>query len=112
MINKVTLLGHLGSDPEIRTTESDKKVVNLSLATTERWTDDTGTKKESTQWHNIVFWGKQAEIVAQYTKKGDRFYCEGRIEYRDYTDKEGLKRKVTDIIGSEFRLIQNKPSQG
>jgi len=108
MKNSVCLMGNIGSDPIMRTTESGKKVCNISLATTERWTNEKGEKVEKTQWHHLVIWGKQAEIAAEYIHKGDKLAVDGRIEYREFKDKDDHTRQVTDIVVTEFYFLTPK----
>lgn len=108
MKNSVTLIGHVGEAPVIRTTEGGKKVANFSLATNEKWTDDQNVKHDRTQWHRCVVWGRPAEIIEQYVLKGDKLGIDGRIEYREFTDKENVKRYATDIVVSEFYFLQPK----
>jgi len=88
-VNKAILLGRLGKDPELRYTPSGKAVASFSLATSERWTGQDGQKNESTTWHNIVAWGKQAELIKEYLRKGREVYIEGRIDNRSYEKKDG-----------------------
>lgn len=108
MKNKVYLIGRVGSDPEIRTTDSGTKVCNLSLATTETWKDKKGEKQTDTQWHSLTIWDKAGEIAAQYVKKGDLFAVEGKIMYDSYTDKDNVKRYTTKIVVDELTLLPNK----
>lgn len=110
MKNSVTLIGNVGSDPIMRSTESNKKVCNLSLATSEKWRDEQNVLHEKTQWHHLVIWGKQAETAATYIQKGNRLAIDGRIEYREFTDKEGNKRYSTDIVVTDFYLLTPKAS--
>lgn len=110
MKNSVTLIGNVGSDPIMRQTESQKKVCNISLATSEKWKDEQNVVHEKTQWHHLVIWGKQAEVAQEYIKKGHKLAIDGRIEYREFTDKEGQKRYSTDIVVSDFYLITPKAS--
>jgi single-strand DNA-binding protein len=104
-VNKAILVGNLGRDPEVRFTPSGRAVANFTLATTERWTDPDGNKKEHTEWHTIVVWGKQAETCGQYLSKGRQVYVEGKIRSREYEDKEGHKRKVTEVIADNVRFL-------
>lgn len=98
-LNKALLIGRLGKDPELRHIPNGNAVANFSVATFEKWTDkDTGEKKEKTVWHNIVVWGKLAEICHQYLKKGSLVYLEGRIENRSYDDKDGNKKYISEIV--------------
>lgn len=105
MVNKAILIGNLGRDPEVRFTASGRAVANFTVATSERWTDQDGNKKEHTEWHNIVVWGKQAETCGQYLSKGRQVFIEGTIRRRDYEDKEGNKRYVTEIIARDVRFL-------
>src|SRR4051812_39891070 len=96
-LNRATLIGNLGSDPEVRSTSNGGKVANFSIATTRQWTGQAGDKQEKTEWHRIVAWdnakgAKLASLIEQYVKKGDKLYVDGRIEYREWTDKENQKR--------------------
>jgi len=104
-VNKAILIGNLGKDPELKFTQSGKAVVNFSLATSERWSDQSGEKKESTTWHNIVAWGKQAEVMNEYLKKGSQVYIEGRIDNRSYDDKEGNKKYISEVVVQSFQFI-------
>jgi len=108
MKNHVSLIGTLGADPELKNLEGGKKVATLRVATSAKWQRENGEKVEKTEWHNVVLWGRSAEIAEQYLKKGGKVGIEGRIEYREYTDKDGIKRKVTDIVGDEFFLLTPK----
>jgi single-strand DNA-binding protein len=105
MVNKAIIVGNLGKDPEVRFTPSGRAVAKFSVATTERWTDQQGQKQEKTEWHNIVVWGKQAEICGQYLAKGRQVYIEGRITNRSYDDKDGNKRYITEIIAQNVRFL-------
>jgi single-strand DNA-binding protein len=117
-LNKVTLIGNLGNDPEIRTTSSGSKVANFSLATTRQWNSASGEKQEKTEWHKCIAWntgGKGtglADIIERYVKKGDKLYVEGRIEYRQYEDKEKQTRYVTEINVREILLLGGKGGGG
>ena len=92
-VNKVILVGNLGRDAELRYTPGGAAIAKFSLATTEKWTDKSGSPQERTEWHNIDLWGKQAETLAEYLTKGKQVYVEGRLQSDEYTDKEGIKRK-------------------
>ena len=96
-VNKAILIGNLGRDPELRYTQSGQAVVNFSIATSENWTDKNGEKQERTEWHRIVVWGKTGENCAQYLSKGRTVYVEGRIQTREWEDREGQKRTTTEI---------------
>ena len=103
-VNKVILLGNIGKDPEVRETKSGK-VANLVLATSERYTDKSGQKQENTEWHNLVVFGKLADVVAKYVKKGDKLYVEGSITTRKWEDKEGNTRYNTDIKVRDLTML-------
>jgi len=104
-VNKVILVGRLGKDPETRYTTSGQAVCNFSLATDETYKDRAGERQKRTEWHRIVVWGKQAEIAQQYLHKGSLIYLEGRIQTRQWDDKEGQKRTSTEIVASNFRML-------
>ena len=97
-VNKVILVGFVGDDPRVTDLKSGSQVANISLATSERWTDKVGEKQERTEWHRLVAWGKTAELFDQYVKKGSQIYVEGRLETREWTDKEGNKRFTTETV--------------
>ena len=101
-VNKVTLIGNVGKDPEIRYTQSGEPIANFSLATSESWTDKSGQKQEKTEWHRVEVFGKTAQVVRDYVTKGKPLYVEGSIKYDEYTDKDGIKRNVTKIRVSGF----------
>ena len=103
--NKVILVGNLGRDAELRYTPGGAAVAKFSLATTETWNDKSGQKQERTEWHNIDIWGKQAETLTEYLRKGKQVYVEGRLQTDEYTDKEGIKRKSTKIRGDRIVLL-------
>jgi single-strand DNA-binding protein len=111
-LNKVTLIGHLGKDPELKYTQGQKPYARFSLATTERFVDANGEKRENTQWHNCVVWGKQAETVDRFLKKGKQIYLEGKIEYRKYDDKTGQTRYTTDIRVDRFLFLGGPGGSG
>lgn len=106
-LNKVMLIGNLGKDPEIRVNQSSgKKVVSFSLATSRRYRDNNGEQKEDTQWHNIVGWGKIADVVEQLgIRKGMSLYVEGRLTNRSWTDQNGQKRYVTEVALDTFQIL-------
>ena len=108
--NKVQLIGNLGKNPEIRTTESGKKLVKFSVATNEIYTNVTGEKVKETQWHNLVAWGKLADIAEKYLNKGSEVAIEGKLISRDYTDKEGNKKYVTEIQVNALLILGSKAS--
>jgi single-strand DNA-binding protein len=107
-VNKAILLGYLGGDPEIRYTPGGDQVTTFTLATTERWRDKSGANQEKTSWHRVTAWQRQAEIAGEYLKKGSPVYIEGRINYREYTDKEGIKKWSTDIVVEKLQLLGKK----
>lgn len=108
-LNKVILIGHLGRDPEIKTTQSGRKVANFSLATSEKWTSkETGQRTEKTEWHKIVAWGKIAEIIEKYLHKGDAIYIEGKLQTRSWDDNDGQKRYATEIFMDELKMLGSK----
>ena len=105
-VNKVILLGRLGRDPELRTTTGGNSVCNFSVATSENWKDkNTGEKQERTEWHNIVAWGKLAEICAEYLSKGSQAYIEGKFQTTKYTDKENVERYKTEVVASTVQFV-------
>ena len=104
-VNKVILLGNLGRDPETRYTTGGDAVTNLNIATSEQWKDKSGEKQERTEWHRVVLFGRQAEIAAEYLKKGRSVYIEGRLQTRKYTDKEGVEKYSTEIVADRMQLI-------
>jgi len=104
-VNKVILLGNLGADPEVRYTQGGQAVTELRMATSEQWTDKDGQRQERTEWHAVSVWGKTAELCGQYLAKGRKVYVEGRLESREYTDKEGIKRKVWEIRADKVTFL-------
>lgn len=109
-VNKVTLIGNVGAAPETRSTGSGDTVCTIRMATSESWTDKaSGEKKELTEWHRVVFYRKQAELVKQLVKKGTQLYVEGRLKTRKWTDKEGVERFTTEIEAAEFQLLGSRP---
>jgi single-strand DNA-binding protein len=104
-VNKVILLGNLGRDPETRYTTGGDAVTNLNIATSETWKDKSGEKQERTDWHRVVLFGRQAEIAGEYLKKGRSVYIEGRLQTRKYTDKDGVEKYSTEIVGDRMQLI-------
>lgn len=113
MVNKVMLVGNLGRDPEMRALPSGQQVANFSLATSRRYKDRDGNRKDETEWHNIVVYGKQAEIAGQYLTKGKMVFVEGRIQTRSWDDKEsGKKQYKTEIICDNFQMLGSKGDGG
>ncbi|MBI1732317.1 MAG: single-stranded DNA-binding protein [Gammaproteobacteria bacterium] len=108
-VNKVILIGNLGNDPEVRYTAGGSAVANVSLATTESWRDkESGEQQEKTEWHRIVFFGRLAEIVAEYLKKGSQIYVEGRLQTRKWQDKEGNDKYTTEIVANEMQMLGSR----
>ncbi len=108
-VNKVILVGNLGKDPETRYSPDGGAICNLNIATTESWKDKaTGEKKEATEWHRVVFYSRLAEIAGEYLKKGRSVYIEGRLKTRKWTDKEGVEKYTTEIIGSELQMLGSR----
>ena len=104
-VNKVILVGNLGRDAELRYTPGGAAVATLNMATTEVWNDKAGQKQEKTEWHRVVLWGKQAETLAEYLTKGKQIYVEGRLQTRQWDDKDGNKRYTTEIRGDRIVLL-------
>src|SRR6266446_1792026 len=104
-VNKALLIGNLGKDPEVRFTASGRAVARFPVATSEVWNDAEGQRQERTEWHNVVVWGKQAETCGQYLAKGRQVYVEGSIRTRQYDDKEGNRRYITEIIAQRVQFL-------
>lgn len=112
-VNKAIVLGNLGKDPEIRYTAGGQPVANFTVATNERWTDkSSGQAQERTEWHRIVVWGKQAEHCGQFLKKGRSVYVEGRLQTREWTNKEGQKQYSTEIVANQVVFLGGRDSGG
>jgi single-strand DNA-binding protein len=115
-LNRATLIGNLGADPEVRSTSNGGRVATLSLATSRQWKSASGEKQEKTEWHRVIFWNNKganlADIAERYCKKGDKVYVEGSIEYRTWQDKEGQTRYTTEINGRELILLSGKGDGG
>lgn len=112
-INKVILIGNLGADPEVRFTPSGQAVANFRIATSESWTDKgSGQKQERTEWHRIVVWGKLAELCGEYLKKGRQCYVEGRLQTREWTDKEGKKNYTTEVVAQTVQFLGGPGGRG
>ena len=103
-VNKVVLIGRLTKDPEVRNTPSGQSVASLSLATNRVWKDKNGQKQEQTEFHNVVLWGRLAEIAGQYLTKGQEAYFEGRLQTRKFTGKDGVERRTTEIVAENMQL--------
>jgi single-strand DNA-binding protein len=106
--NSVRLIGNLGAAPEVKNLEKGNKVAKLSLATNETYTNQKGEKVTETQWHNLVVWGKTAEIAEKYLTKGSEVAIEGKLTSRSYTDKEGVKKYITEIVVNDFLMLDKK----
>ena len=111
-LNKVTLIGRLGQDPEIRYTQSGSAVANATIATNDYWTDKQGEKQERTEWHSLVLWGKLADLAQSYLKKGSQVYVEGKLQKRKWEDKEGNERWTTEIVANQMQMLGERMSQG
>lgn len=112
-LNKVILIGNLGRDPETRYAPSGDAICNITLATTETWKDkNTGERRDATEWHRVVFFGRLAEIAAQYLRKGSQIYVEGRLQTRKWQDKEGQDRYTTEIRADEMKMLGSRAGQG
>lgn len=110
-LNKMSIIGNLGKDPETRYTPSGSQTTLITVATTNAWTDKTsGEKKEETEWHHVVFYGRLAEIASQYLKKGKSVFVEGRLKTRKYVDKSNVDRYITEIIASDLQMLGTRPA--
>ena len=111
-LNKVTLIGNLGADPEVRSTSNGSRVATLSLATSRQWKNQSGEKQEKTEWHRVILWNNKgsglADIAEKYCKKGDKVYVEGSIEYRSWQDREGQTRYTTEITARELIMLSGR----
>jgi len=108
-LNKAMLIGNLGRDPEIRYTPDGSPVASFSIATSEVWTDKNGTRQERTEWHNIVAWNRLADLSKRYLVKGRQVYVEGRIRTREWDDRDGNKRRTTEIVATQMVLLGRAP---
>ncbi|HEY2824265.1 MAG TPA: single-stranded DNA-binding protein [Gemmatimonadales bacterium] len=115
-LNKVMLIGNLGADPEVRSTANGSRVATLSVATSRQWNNQAGEKQEKTEWHRVVLWNSKgsqlADIAEKYLKKGDKVYIEGRVEYRQWDDREGKTRYTTEINARELVMLSAKSGRG
>ena len=111
-VNKVILIGNLGADPEVRFTPGGQAVANFRIATNESWTDKQGAKQERTEWHRIVVWGKLAELCGEYLKKGRQAYVEGRLQTREWTDKENKKNYTTEVVAQSVQFLGGRAEGG
>ncbi len=108
MVNKAIIVGRLGRDPEMRRTSTGTPVASFSVATDEKWTGQDGSKQSKTEWHNVVAWSRLAEICEQYLKKGKLVYIEGRLQTREWDDREGNKRRTTEIVASNMQMLSSR----
>lgn len=106
--NKVSLIGNLGTNPEVKVFDSGKKKVRLSLATSDKYQNGNGEKVEQTEWHNLIAWGKLADIAEKYLQKGSELAVEGKLTYKSYEDKNGEKKYFTEILVNEFIMLGKK----
>jgi single-strand DNA-binding protein len=111
-LNKVMLIGNLGKDPELRYTASGSAVASFSIATTEKFKGKSGDWEEKTEWHNIVLWGRQAEIAGEYLSKGKTVYIEGRLQTRKWQDRDGRDRYTTEIVGERMQMLSGRGEGG
>jgi len=111
-VNKAIVIGNLGKDPEVRFTPGGQAVANFSVATNESWKDKNGQTQERTEWHRIVVWGKLAELCGEYLKKGRSAYVEGRLQTREWTDKEGKKNYTTEIVANQVVFLGGRDGMG
>lgn len=111
-VNKVILIGRLGKDPDLKYTSGGSAVANFTLATNRSWKGQDDQKQEETTWHNIVVWGRQAEVIKEYLAKGRQVYLEGRIANRSYDDKEGNKRYISEVVVEQFRFLGDRGDTG
>jgi len=112
VVNKAILIGNLGKDPEMSYTPSGVAVTKVSLATTKKWTSGSGEKREQTEWHNLVFWRRSAEVANEYLRKGSRIFVEGEITYRTWEGNDGQKRYATDIVVNNFQMLSPRGEGG
>ena len=108
MKNRVQLIGHLGKDPEVKAIDNGNKMARFTMATNETYQNNKGEKVTDTQWHNVVAWGKTAELVEKLLTKGSEVALEGKLESRSYTDKDGQKKFITEVVASDFLLLTKK----
>ena len=111
-VNKVTLIGNLGGNPEVRYTQAGQPVASFNIATTENWNDKQGQRQEKTEWHRMVAWGKLAELCGQYLGKGRQVYVEGRLQTREWNDREGHKRYTTEVVASQVVFLGSRGEGG
>ena len=109
-VNKVILVGRLGADPEVKYTPAGRAYANFNVATNAVWKDQEGNQKDRTDWHRVVAWGKLAEIIGEYLKKGSSVYLEGRLQTRSWDDQNGLKRYITEVVATDMEMLGKKES--
>jgi single-strand DNA-binding protein len=109
-VNKVIIVGRLGADPESKTLDGGQTVANMSLATSEKWTDKDGNKQEKTEWTRVTCWGKTAENCAKYLKKGSQAYVEGKLQTRSWEDEQGNKKYMTEVVAQTVQFLDSKGS--
>jgi single-strand DNA-binding protein len=112
MVNKVTLIGNLGRDPELRRTANGTAVANFTMATTETWNNRNGEREQQTEWHRIVCWGRLAERISEQLSKGRQVYVEGRLQTREWEDREGIKRRTTEINARTVLMVGRRSDYG
>ncbi len=110
-VNRATIIGNLGNDPEIRYSSGGDAIANLIIATTDNWKDKNGDKQEKTEWHRVTMFGKLAEICGEYLKKGSQVYIEGKLQTRKWTDKENIERYTTEIIADTMKMLGKREKQ-
>ncbi len=110
--NKITLIGNVGKDPEIRSISADKKVADISIAVNDSYRDAKGQQQEKTEWFRISFWNQKAEVIEKYVRKGQQIYVEGRLRVRTYTDKEGKERYSLEVVAQDFTLLGSRQAEG
>jgi single-strand DNA-binding protein len=111
-LNKVMIIGNLGSDPEVRMTPSGVQVATLSIATSRSWKDQSGESREKTEWHRVILWRGLADVAQRYLKKGNSVYIEGRLETRSWDDNSGQKRYTTEVIGDQMIMLGSASAGG
>jgi single-strand DNA-binding protein len=109
-VNKVILVGRLGADPEVKYTPAGRAYANFNVATNAVWKDQDGNQKDRTDWHRVVAWGKLAEIIGEYLKKGSSVYLEGRLQTRSWDDANGVKRYITEVVAADMEMLGKKES--
>ena len=111
-LNRVILIGNLGQDPEVRYTQGGQAILNMRIATSESWVDREGERKERTEWHTVIMWGKRGEALGKFLTKGSKLCAEGRLQTRSWEDKSGNKRYTTEIVANNIVLLGGRPGGG